>query len=105
MFQWFLPNVNVDPNPLDFQRLVAGLSYQYKEYVRFAVDSQNLLFYHNQIAMSPTQASSFGYSPGAKFNGWFLPKTIPNAVGTGGTIPNLVPRDTHSIFANVEFAY
>jgi len=73
--------------------------------VRFAVDSQNLLFYHNQFGFTPTQANQFGYQPGAKFNGWLLPKAIPTALGTGGTIPNLVPRDTHSIFANVEFAY
>ena len=105
MFQWFLPNVNVNPDPLDFQRFVAGLSYQYNEYVRFALDSQNLLFYHNQFGMNPSQANGFGYQPGAKLNGWFLPKAIPTALGTGGQIPNLVPRDTHSIFANVEFAY
>ena len=105
LFQWFLPNVNVNPDPLDFQRFVAGISYQYNEYVRFAVDSQNLLFYHNQFGLSPSQASGFGYQPGAKFNGWLLPKTVPTALGTGGTIPDLVPRDTHSIFANVEFAY
>ena len=105
MFQWFLPNDTLRENPLDFQRLVAGISYQYNEYVRFAVDSQNLLFYHNQFGLTNAQASSFGYIPGSKFNGWFLPKTIPNALGTAGQIPNLVPRDTHSIFANVEFAY
>lgn len=105
MFQWFMPNDNVQHNPLDFQRFIAGISYQYNEYVRIALDSQNLLFYHNQFGLTPTRASSFGYSPGGKFNGWYLPKTIPDAVGTGGTIPDLVPRDSHSIFANVEFAY
>ena len=41
--------------------------------------------------------------PGSKFNGWFLPKTIPASLG--GKIPDLVPRDTHSIFLNMEFAY
>src|SRR4029077_14802521 len=34
MFQWFLPNDNVAKNPLDFQRFVAGVSYQYNEYLR-----------------------------------------------------------------------
>jgi hypothetical protein len=98
MYQWFLPNDQVEtPNPLDFQRFIAGVSYQYNEYLRFAVDSQNLLFYHNQEGISTSDAASFGYLPGGKFNGWFLPKT--------GGIPNLVPRDTHAIFANIEFAY
>jgi hypothetical protein len=105
MFQWFMPNVNVNPDPLDFQRFVAGLSYQYNEYVRFAVDSQNLLFYHNQFGLNPSQANTFGYQPGGKLNGWFLPKGIPSSLGTNGQIPDLVPRDTHSIFANIEFAY
>jgi hypothetical protein len=105
MFQWFMPNVNVNPDPLDFQRFVAGISYQYNEYLRLAVDSQNLLFYHNQFGLNPSQANAFGYQPGAKFNGWLLPKGIPSAIGTGGTIPNLVPRDTHAIVANAEFAY
>ena len=98
MYQWFLPNDQVElPNPLDFQRFVAGVSYQYNEYLRFAVDSQNLLFYHNQEGVATTDASGFGYVPGGKFNGWFLPAK--------GGIPNLVPRDTHIVFANVEFAY
>ena len=51
MFQWFLPNDNVNTDPLDFQRFVVGLSYQYNEYLRFALDSQNLLFYHSQFSM------------------------------------------------------
>jgi hypothetical protein len=39
----------------------------------------------------------FGYSPGVTLNGQLLPKT--------GSIPNMVQRDTHSIFANMEFNY
>jgi len=105
LFQWFLPNDNVNPDPLDFQRFVAGVSYQYNEYLRFAVDSQNLLYYHNQMSLSPGQAALFGYQEGGKFNGWLLPKTIPSALGTGGAIPDLVPRDIHAIFVNMEFAY
>lgn len=97
MFQWFQPNDKVNPDPLDFQRFIAGLSYQYNEYLRFAVDSQNVLFYHNQQAESVPWLEQFNYVPGSKLNSILLPKT--------GTIPFLVPRDTHSIFANVEFAY
>jgi len=105
MFQWFLPNDNVQKDPLDFQRFVAGLSYQYNEYLRFALDSQNLLFYHKQFGLTPAQAKSFNYSPGGTFNGQLLPKTITTPTSLNGEIPFLVPRDTHSLFFNVEFSY
>jgi hypothetical protein len=97
MFQWFLPNYNVQKDPLDFQRLVVGMSYQYNEYIRFALDSQNLLFYHNQFGVPILDASTFNYPAGGTFNGRKLPKT--------GTIPNTVPNDMHAIFLNIEFAY
>ncbi len=98
MFQWFMPNDKITENPLDFQRFVVGVAYQYNEYVRFAVDSQNLSYYHKQFGIPVGIAKSFGYAPGT-FNGRQLPSL------SGYTIPNLVPSDTHSIFANVEFAY
>ena len=97
MFQWFLPNDKVTSDPLDFQRFIVGASYQYNEFLRFAVDSQNTLFYHNQMSMSVPELEQFNYVPGSKLNGLTLPKT--------GSIPNLVPFDTHSIFLNVEFNY
>ena len=97
MFQWFMPNDNLRENPLDFQRFVVGLSYQYNEYLRFALDSQNLLFYHDQLSLPISYLSKFNYVPGGKFNGQLLPKS--------GSIPNLVPLDTHALFLNVEFAY
>jgi hypothetical protein len=109
MFQWFLPNVTVrGTNPLDFQRFVAGVSYQYNEYLRFALNSQNLLYYHSQESMPIASAASYNYVPGSKLNGQFLPKKA-TAAGTpfayNGTIPNLVPRDIHTFFLNIEFAY
>jgi hypothetical protein len=100
MFQWFLPNDKVTTDPLDFQRFIVGASYQYNEFLRFAVDSQNVLFYHNQMSMSVPELEKFNYLPGnhgGKINGLTLPTT--------GSIPNLVPFDTHSIFLNVEFSY
>ena len=42
MFQWLLPNTNFSNDPLDFYRWVFGISYQYNEYLRFAIDSQNI---------------------------------------------------------------
>jgi cell division protein FtsB len=97
MFQWFLPNDKVTTDPLDFQRFIVGASYQYNEFLRFALDSQNMLFYHSQRSMSVSQLKEFNYVPGSKLNGLTLPTT--------GSIPNLVPFDTHSIFLNVEFNY
>jgi hypothetical protein len=99
MFQWFLPNDNVQQDPLDFQRFIAGLSYQWNEFVRIAVDSQNLLFYHNQFGLPVSYLSEFNYLPGSTLNGRLLPKA------PGFVIPDLVPRDMHTIFLNIEFAY
>jgi hypothetical protein len=41
-------------------------------------------------------AAEFDYFPGIKFNGWSPPAT--------GGIANLVLRDTHTIFADLESA-
>jgi hypothetical protein len=98
MFQWVMPNDKVTPvDPLDFMRFVVGVSYQYNEFLRFALDNQNVTYYHDQMGMSVPQLENYNYVPGGKLNGQLLPKT--------GTIPNLVPTDTHSIFLNVEFNY
>jgi hypothetical protein len=99
MFQWFMPNDNIMENPLDFQRFVAGIAYQYNEYLRFAIDSQNISFYHDQFGIPVGTAQGFNYSGSKSFNGRQLP-TVKSF-----TIPDLVPRDTHGVFFNVEFAY
>jgi hypothetical protein len=99
MFQWFIPNANVNQNPLDFQRFVVGVSYQYNEYLRIALDSRNLLFYHDQFGLPVSYVKGFNYVPGSKLNGQFLPKSLT------AVIPNLVPRDIHALFVNVEFSY
>jgi hypothetical protein len=98
MFQELLPNDNISKDPLDFQRFVVGVSYQFNEYLRFAIDSQNISFFHNQFGIPVGTAQSFNYVPGT-FNGRQLP-SLKHYV-----IPNMVPSDTHSVFANVEFAY
>lgn len=97
MFEWMQPNDKFAADPLDFQRWIFGVSYHYNEYLRFALDSQNFSYYHGQQSIPITALTPFGYSPGGKFNGQLLPKT--------GSIPSMVTRDTHSIFANVEFSY
>jgi len=90
MFQWFLPNTHVDENPFDFQRWTAGISYQYNEFLRFALDTQNMMYYHKNFAFSRAEADHFG--PGA-----FSPST--------GTVPNSVFRDGHSFWLNAEFNF
>jgi hypothetical protein len=90
MFQWFLPNTHVDENPFDFKRWVAGVSYQYNEFLRFSLSSQNMLYYHQNFAFSQAYADKFApafAAPGAK------------------VVPNSVFRDGHSIFVNMEFNY
>ena len=105
LFQWFMPNDNIPKNPLDLQRFVVGLSYQVNEYLRIAVDSQNLLFYHNQFGLPVSDLRKFNYVPGSKLNGQILPGNngVPSSLNT--RIPDLVPRDTHAFFLNLEFAY
>jgi hypothetical protein len=97
MFQWFMPNDKFNTDPLDFQRFIVGESYQVNEYLRFAIDSQNFSYYHNQESIPVSYLSKFGYAPGSTLSGRKVPAT--------GDIPFMVPRDTHSIFANMEFNY
>jgi hypothetical protein len=97
MFQQFMPNDIVPVDPLDFQRFIVGVSYQYNEYLRFALDSQNVSFYHDQFNFPVSVAKNFNYIPGSSLNGVLLPKV--------NVISNAVPRDTHAIFGNVEFNY
>jgi hypothetical protein len=85
LFQYFQPNTNVDTDPLDFQRIVGGISYRYNKNVRFALDSQNLIFYHSQFTFPGSELARF--KPGAT------------------SVPNAVPNDTNALFFNVEFNY
>src|SRR5208282_4135173 len=75
MFEWFQPNTHVDVNPFDFQRWIAGISYQYNEFLRLSINTQNLSYYHNNFAFSEAYANTFApvfASPGTK--------TVPNSV-------------------------
>jgi hypothetical protein len=92
IFQLFEPNTNVQKNPFDFERWVVGVSYQYNEYLRFALDSDNLDFYHSQFNFPTTEAKSFNSA--AAFTP--LSKT---------SIKDVVPRDIHALFLHVEFTY
>jgi len=90
MFEWWMPNTHVDENPLDFQRWIAGISYQYNEFLRFAFDTQNILYYHKNFAFSEAYADKFApefAAPGTK------------------TVANSVLRDGHSFWLNAEFNF
>ncbi len=52
LYQYFQPNINVNKDPLDFERIVGGISYKYDKYLEFALDSQNLIFTHSQFTYS-----------------------------------------------------
>ena len=82
LFQWFEPNTKVDLNPLDFQRFLAGVEYQYNEFLRFALTSQNLTYYHDQ-------------------------ENVPKGYFSSSTpaVTDAVPRDTHSVWLSAEFTY
>jgi hypothetical protein len=56
LYQHFQPNTNVSRNPLDFSRVVAGVSYRYNSHLRFALDSQNLLFSRHTAVPTDTNA-------------------------------------------------
>jgi cell division protein FtsB len=109
MFQWWQPNVNVTKNPLDFQRWVAGVSWQYNEYLRFSLNSQNILYYHNQFDISKffiNQRSSnqFPFSGSGfatrKDFATCSPANTPNC-----SVLDAVTRDSHSVWLNMEFSY
>jgi hypothetical protein len=95
IYHYFLPNTKVDKNPLDFSRIVAGVSYKVNDRLRFdrlrfALTSQNLIFKHSQFTFPATELQLFSPS---------LAAANPNG------IPNAVPHRIQAIFANTEFTF
>ena len=88
--QWN-PNTQVKNDPFDYQRVVLGIAYQWNEYLRFAIDTQNTLFYHSQYNMPVSYAKQFNWVAPPKF--------------TGSSIPDVVTRDTHMFMLNAEFVF
>ncbi len=82
LFQWFLPNTRIMENPLDFQRYDLGVQWLINKNLRVAVDSQAIMYYHDQ----------FTFPAGALSR---KSKAVDFAV----------PRDTHAFFLNLEFRY
>jgi hypothetical protein len=90
MYEYFNPNRNVSENPLDFHRVVGGISYKYSPRLQFALDSQNVLFAHSQFTFPAAEIARFSPS---------LAKANP------GGIPNAVPNNIQAIFLNVVFSF
>ncbi len=90
MYHYFLPNTQVDKNPLDFHRIVAGISYKVSDRLKFALTSQNLIFRHSQFTFPAPELAKFSPS---------LATSNPNG------IPNAVPNRVQAVFANVEFNF
>jgi hypothetical protein len=90
MYEFFQPNTNVPTNPLDFHRVVGGVGYVYSKHLRFALDSQNLLYHHNQFTYPASDLAQFSSK---------LAKANPNGIA------NAVPPDVQAIFLNMEFSF
>jgi hypothetical protein len=82
LFQQFLPNTRMEKNPLDFQRYDLGLQCLVDKYLRVALDSQAIQYYHAQFTLPAGE----------------ITKKSP-------TVPFAVPRDIHAFFLNLEFRY
>ena len=90
LFEQNWSNTNANVNPFDFQRFLVGVEYQYNKYLKFALDSQNLLYYHNQFDFTSADVAA-------------LDKNAPQNIQGGVKYP--VPRDIHAIMFNVQFQY
>lgn len=102
LFQWFEPNSKVNRNPLDFYRYMEGVEWQVNEFIRVAVETQSLSYYHSQQPFSTAYANQF-----AKV---FVPvkntgSTGPATFAPPAAIADPVPRATHTIELNLEFAF
>jgi hypothetical protein len=82
LFQQFLPNTRMEKNPLDFQRYDLGVQWLVDKYLRVALDSQAIQYYHDQFTLPAGEIAK---------------KSL--------AVPFAVPRDTHAFFLNLEFRY
>jgi hypothetical protein len=82
LFQQFLPNTKIDKDPLDFQRYDLGVQWLINKYLRVAIDTQAIQYYHNQFTFPAGETS----------------KKSP-------AVPFSVARDTHAFLLNLEFRY
>jgi uncharacterized coiled-coil protein SlyX len=90
LYQFFQPNTNIPDDPLDFHRLVAGISYRVNKNVRLAIDSQDVLYKHSQFIYPAATLATF--NPAL-------------AAANPGGIANAVPPSVKALFLNMEFTF
>ena len=90
MYHSFSPNTNVAKNPIDFERVVAGIGYTASDRLRFALSSQNLIFRHSQFTFPATELQTISPSLAAAY---------PNGIA------NAVPNPIQAIFLSTEFTF
>ena len=90
MYHSFSPNTKVAKNPIDFDRIVAGISYKVNDRLRFALSSQNLIFKHSQFTVPAAELQLLSPS---------LAAANPNG------IPNAVPNNIQAIFLSTGFTF
>jgi hypothetical protein len=47
MWQRWYPNLDVDNDPLDFDRVIFGVAWQAQSWLRLAVDNQNIMYFNS----------------------------------------------------------
>ena len=90
MYHSFSPNTKVAKNPIDFDRIVAGIGYKVNDPLRFALSSQNLIFRHSQFTFPAAELQLFSPS---------LAAANPNGM------PNAVPNRVQAIFVSTGFTF
>jgi len=70
--------------------VIVGISYKYNDHLRLALDTQNLLYTHNQF--------TFPQGELAEFN----PTVAAQSVSA---IANAVPTSMKAVFLNIEFKF
>lgn len=90
MYHSFSPNTKVAKNPIDFDRIVAGIGYRVNDRLRFALSSQNLIFRHSQFMFPASELQLFSPS---------LAAANPNGIA------NAVPNSVHAIFVSTGFTF
>ena len=90
MYHSFSPNTRVAKNPIDFERIVAGIGYKVNDRLRFAVSSQNLIFRHSQFTFPAADLETISPS---------LAAANPNGIA------NAVPNRTQAVFLSTGFTF
>lgn len=90
LFQHFQPNTNVPDDPLDFNRVVGGISYRVNRNLRFAFDSQDVLYTNSQFTYPNATLATWNPALAASFP---------------GGVANAVPPSVKALFLNMEFTF